>query len=129
MPGGVPPDRGACRGVNGEAQCRPACDVEREMGADVDTAQSHQGDGGQGEGAAARAETGQGSHAKDDGHARVPGQVSEGTSAVSEVNTASRRPVILGFAFDGFGIYDNIAMNATTIRVSSLDACNGIFSP
>src|SRR4249920_3038350 len=61
-PGGVPADRGACGGVNGEAQCRPACDVERKMGADVDTAQSHQGDGGQGEGAAARAETGQGSH-------------------------------------------------------------------
>ena len=53
MPGGVPPDRGAYRGVNGEAQCRPACDVERKMGADIDTAQSHQGDGGQGEGAAA----------------------------------------------------------------------------
>jgi hypothetical protein len=55
------------------------------MGADVDTAQSHQGDGGQGEGAAARAETGQGSHAKDDGHARVPGQVSEaaGVAAAS----------------------------------------------
>lgn len=51
------------------------------------------------------------------------------TSAVSEMNTASRRPVILGFAFDGFGIYDNIAMDAKTIPVSSLDACNGIFSP
>jgi hypothetical protein len=50
------------------------------------------------------------------------------TSAVSEANMASRRPVILGFAFDGFGIYDNIAMNAKTIPVSSLDACNGIFS-
>ena len=31
----------------------------------------HQGDGGQGEGAAARAETGQGSHAKDDGRDRA----------------------------------------------------------
>lgn len=51
------------------------------------------------------------------------------TSAVSEVNTSSRRPVILGFAFDGFGIYDNVAMNGKTIPVSSLDACNGIFSP
>jgi hypothetical protein len=51
------------------------------------------------------------------------------TSAVSEVNAASKRPVILGFAFDGYGIYDNIAMNGRTIPVSSLDSCNGIFSP
>jgi len=51
------------------------------------------------------------------------------TSAVSEGNAASRRPVILGFAFDGFGIYDNVAMNGKTIPVSSLDTCNGIFSP
>lgn len=51
------------------------------------------------------------------------------TSAVTEFNAASRRPVILGFAFDGFGIYDNVAMNGRTISVSSLDACNGIFSP
>jgi YHYH protein len=51
------------------------------------------------------------------------------TSAVDENNAASRRPVILGFAFDGFGIYDNVAMNGRTIPVSSLDSCNGIFSP
>ena len=51
------------------------------------------------------------------------------TSAVQEVNAASRRPVILGFAFDGYGIYDNVAMNGKTIPVASLDACNGIFSP
>jgi hypothetical protein len=51
------------------------------------------------------------------------------TSAVSEVNAASKRPVILGFAFDGYGIYDNIAMSGRTVPVSSLDACNGIFSP
>jgi hypothetical protein len=51
------------------------------------------------------------------------------TSAVREGNAASRRPVILGFAFDGFGIYDNVAMNGKTIPISSLDACNGIFSP
>jgi hypothetical protein len=50
------------------------------------------------------------------------------TSAVREINAASKRPVILGFAFDGFGIYDNIAMNGRVIPVSSLDACNGIFS-
>jgi hypothetical protein len=37
--------------------------------------------------------------------------------------------VILGFAFDGFAIYDNVAMNGRVIGVSSLDACNGIFSP
>jgi hypothetical protein len=51
------------------------------------------------------------------------------TLPVSETNAVSRKPLILGFAFDGFGIYDNIAMNAKTIPVSSLDACNGIFSP
>jgi hypothetical protein len=51
------------------------------------------------------------------------------TSGVTEANAASRRPVILGFAFDGFAIYDNVAMNGRTIPVSSLDACNGIFSP
>jgi hypothetical protein len=51
------------------------------------------------------------------------------TSGVSEVNAASKKPVILGFAFDGFGIYDNVAMNGRVIPVSSLDACNGIFSP
>jgi hypothetical protein len=51
------------------------------------------------------------------------------TSAVSEVNAASRRPVILGFAFDGYGIYDNVAMNGRTVPVSALDSCNGIFSP
>jgi hypothetical protein len=51
------------------------------------------------------------------------------TSAVDEGNAASRRPVILGFAFDGFGIYDNVEMNGRTVRVASLDACNGIFSP
>jgi hypothetical protein len=51
------------------------------------------------------------------------------TSGVSEVNAASKKPVILGFAFDGFGIYDNVAMNGRVIPVSALDACNGIFSP
>ena len=51
------------------------------------------------------------------------------TSAVREDNAASKRPVIVGFAFDGFGIYDNVAMNGKTIPVSSLDSCNGIFSP
>ena len=54
---------------------------------------------------------------------------STATSAVIETNTASKRPLILGFDFDGYGIYDNIAMNGATIRVASLDGCNGIFSP
>jgi hypothetical protein len=61
--------------------------------------------------------------------ASVTSLSSKTTSAVSEVNAASRRPVILGFAFDGYGIYDNIAMNGKTVPVSSLDSCNGIFSP
>jgi hypothetical protein len=61
--------------------------------------------------------------------ASVTSLSSKTTSAVSEVNAASRRPVILGFAFDGYGIYDNIAMNGKAVPVSSLDSCNGIFSP
>jgi hypothetical protein len=51
------------------------------------------------------------------------------TSGVAEDSAASKRPVILGFAFDGFGIYDNVAMNGAIVPVSALDACNGIFSP
>lgn len=51
------------------------------------------------------------------------------TAGVVEDNAAARRPVILGFAFDGFGIYDNVAMNGHTVPVSALDSCNGIFSP
>ncbi len=59
----------------------------------------------------------------------VTSLTSKTTSAVREVNAASRRPVILGFAFDGYGIYDNVAMNGKTVPVSSLDSCNGLFSP
>jgi hypothetical protein len=51
------------------------------------------------------------------------------TAHVNEDNAAAKKPVILGFAFDGYGIYDNVAMNGSTIPVSALDACNGIFSP
>jgi hypothetical protein len=51
------------------------------------------------------------------------------TAPVAEDNRAARQPVILGYAFDGYGIYDNVAMDGAVIRVSSLDACNGIFSP
>jgi hypothetical protein len=51
------------------------------------------------------------------------------TSSVNENNAASKKPVILGFAFDGYGIYDNVAMNGATVPVSALDSCNGIFSP
>lgn len=51
------------------------------------------------------------------------------TPGVSETTAASKKPLILGFAFDGYGIYDNIAMNGKTVPVSALDACNGIFSP
>ncbi len=47
---------------------------------------------------------------------------------MSTTTAAAREPVLLGFAFDGYGIYDNIAMNGATIHVSKLDACNGIFS-
>lgn len=47
---------------------------------------------------------------------------------VSETTPAAKKPILVGFAFDGFGVYDNIAMNGSTIPVSALDACNGIFS-
>lgn len=50
------------------------------------------------------------------------------TTPVAEINSAVRKPVLLGFAFDGYGIYDNVAMDGKTIGVSSLDSCNGIFS-
>jgi len=50
------------------------------------------------------------------------------TTPVSLGTAAAREPVLLGFAFDGYGIYDNIAMNGQTIPVSKLDACNGTFS-
>jgi hypothetical protein len=50
------------------------------------------------------------------------------TTPVDEDNAAAKKPVILGFAFDGYGIYDNVAMNGTTVPVSALDACNGIVS-
>ena len=51
------------------------------------------------------------------------------TAAVVEDDRAAREPVILGYAFDGYGIDDNVAMSGATTTVSSLDACNGIFSP
>jgi hypothetical protein len=51
------------------------------------------------------------------------------TAPAAKTSAAARRPVLLGFAFDGYGIYDNVAMNGRTIGVSSLDSCNGIFSP
>jgi hypothetical protein len=50
------------------------------------------------------------------------------TAGVNEKSPAAKKPVILGFAFDGYGIYDNVAMSGKTIPVSALDACNGIFS-
>ena len=51
------------------------------------------------------------------------------SSGVDESNPAARKPVLVGFAFDGYGIYDNIDMNGKVIAVSSLDICNGSFTP
>ena len=48
---------------------------------------------------------------------------------VDEVNALTKKPVLVGFAFDGYGVYDNIDMSGSTVPVSSLDECNGIFSP
>ena len=67
----------ACRRISGESQRRAARDVEREMSAHVETGQPDQGHGGQGEGAARRAEPGQGGGAQSDADGGVPGQVSE----------------------------------------------------
>lgn len=50
------------------------------------------------------------------------------TAGVSFAKPAAKKPVLLGFAFDGYGIYDNVAMNGKSIPASKLDACNGIFS-
>ncbi len=63
------------RRVNGQAQRRAACGVERQVGADVDAGQAHGGNGAQGEGAPGWAEVGKGGSAQGDGDARVPGQV------------------------------------------------------
>jgi hypothetical protein len=51
------------------------------------------------------------------------------TAPAPDTNGEARKPVLLGFAFDGYGIYDNVAMNGKAVGVSSLDSCNGIFSP
>jgi hypothetical protein len=42
---------------------------------------------------------------------------------------AASSPALLGFAFDGFGIYDDVAEGGHVVKPSQLDACNGIFSP
>ena len=60
---------------DGEAQRRPARNVERQVGAHVDPGQAHDRDGGHGESAAGRPEAGKGSSAQGDGNAGVPGEV------------------------------------------------------
>jgi len=65
------------------------------------------------------------------GHPKVKSVTSTrgtATAAVVEDSRAAKEPVILGYAFDGYAIYDNVAMSGATVKVSSLDACNGIFS-
>ena len=42
---------------------------------------------------------------------------------------STHAPTLLGFAFDGFGIYDNVSEGDKTVRPTQLDACNGIYSP
>ena len=87
--------RQADRSVDGEAKRRAARDVEREMGADVDTGQAHEGNCAQGERAAAWAETGQGGGAQGDDHTCVPGQVPEPggvAAAAADARKQGRRP-------------------------------------
>ncbi len=50
------------------------------------------------------------------------------TPGVAETNALAKAPVLLGFAFDGYGIYDNVAEGGATVPVAALDACNGVFS-
>ena len=61
------------RCLNGESQCGAARDVERQVGANINAGQPDQGDGAQREGAANRAEAGNGGRAKGDGDGSVPG--------------------------------------------------------
>jgi hypothetical protein len=89
-PGGPAPDRGTCPDANGESQRCPTRDVERKMGTDVDTDHAHEGDGGQGERAAARAQTGQGGRAERDGHACMPGQVAEPAGVAATASDARK---------------------------------------
>ena len=68
------------------------------MGADVEAGQPDQGDGGQGKGAARRAEPGQGGGAQGDGDGRVPGQVPEpgGFTAAAAESQAAAPPAVAG---------------------------------
>jgi hypothetical protein len=69
-------DKLHCR-LNGESQRRAARDVERQMGANINTGQPDQRDGAQRKGAADRAEAGNGVRPQGDGDGSVPGQVPE----------------------------------------------------
>ena len=76
MSAGLP--RGAGRDklyrcLDGESQRRAARDVERQVSANIEAGQPDQGDGAQREGAANRAEAGNGGRAKGDGDGSVPG--------------------------------------------------------
>lgn len=53
------------------------------------------------------------------------------TCIVNHVATGTKKhsPTLLGFAFDGFGIYDNVGEGGRLVKPSTLDSCNGIFSP
>jgi hypothetical protein len=64
-------------GFNGKSERRAACDVERQVSADIHPGHSHGGDGSQGKGTANWAETGEGGSTQRGGYASVPGQVSQ----------------------------------------------------
>jgi hypothetical protein len=63
--------------VDDQSERRAARDVERQVGADIDPGQAHDGNGSQGKDPATWPEPGEDGGAQDDGHAGVPGQVSE----------------------------------------------------
>ena len=65
------------RCIDGESQRGAACDIERQVGADVDPGQAHSGNGAQDEGTADGAKVWQGGGAEGGGDTGMPRQVSQ----------------------------------------------------
>ena len=84
------PDQGH-GSVDGEAKCRPARNVQREVSAHVNAGEADDRHGGGNDGAPGRAQSWEGSRAQRDRHARVPGQVPEpGSIAAAGVGAADQ---------------------------------------
>jgi hypothetical protein len=84
------PDQGY-GSVDGEAKCRSAGNVQREVSAYVDAGEGGDRHGGGNDGAPGRAQSREGSRAQGDCHTRVPGQVPEpGSIAAAAVCAADQ---------------------------------------